>query len=103
MKNVTPTVGCFAESKQGRDKGRFYIIKTVEEKGFVTVVDGNYKKLTSPKKKSLKHLRLLPDKAEIIAQKLIEGKQVFDSEIYSALRPYNDKTFISQNSEVEGV
>lgn len=41
------------------------------------------------KKKNLKHLYLLPDKAETIALKLIEGKQVFDTEIYSALKNYN--------------
>ena len=44
----------------------------------------------APKKKNLKHLRLLPEKAESIAAKLAEGKQVFDTEIYSALKNYNN-------------
>ena len=53
------------------------------------MVDGNFKKLAAPKKKNLKHLRLLPEKAEAIAAKLIEGRQVFDTEIFSALKSYN--------------
>ena len=89
MKNSTPTPGGYVESKQGRDKGRYYIIKTVWAGGFVEVVDGNFKKLANPKKKNAKHIRLLPEKAEAISVKFAEGKQVFDTEIYSALKTYN--------------
>ena len=42
-----------------------------------------------PKKKNLKHLRLLPEISEIIGEKLINGDKVFDSEVYSALKTYN--------------
>lgn len=89
MKNKIPETGGICQSTQGRDKDRYYIISVVNADGTVFVVDGNFKKLASPKKKNLKHLRLLPEKAESIAAKLIEGKQVFDSEIYSALKNYN--------------
>ena len=51
---------------------------------------GNFKKLAEPKKKNLKHIRLLPEKAEAIAAKFADGRQVFDSEVYSALKTYNN-------------
>lgn len=89
MKNKIPVTGGICQSTQGRDKDRYYIISVVNADGTVLVVDGNFKKLASPKKKNLKHLRLLPEKAETIAAKLIDGRQVFDSEIYSALKNYN--------------
>jgi ribosomal protein L14E/L6E/L27E len=89
MKVTTPAVGGICQSKQGRDKGRYYLIVGTEPGGLIAVTDGNFKKLATPKKKNLKHLYLLPDKAETIALKLIEGKQVFDTEIYSALKNYN--------------
>lgn len=89
MKVTTPAVGGICQSKQGRDKGRFYLIVGTEPGGLIAVTDGNFKKLATPKKKNLKHLYLLPDKAETIALKLIEGRQVFDTEIYSALKNYN--------------
>ena len=89
MKVKTPVIGGICQSTQGRDKDRFYLIKEIYPDGLVGVVDGNFKKLATPKKKNLKHLRLLPEKAEAIAAKLIEGRQVFDTEIFSALKSYN--------------
>ena len=56
----------------------------------VGLVDGNFKKLADPKRKNLKHLRLLPEKADAIAEKLADGRQVFDTEVYSALKIYNN-------------
>ena len=90
MKVKTPEQGGICQSLQGRDKDRYYLIAAVNADGTVLVTDGNFKKLASPKKKNLKHLRLLPEKAESIALKLAEGKQVFDTEIYSALKNYNN-------------
>lgn len=89
MKVKTPVIGGICQSTQGRDKDRYYLIKTVYEDGSVGVVDGNFKKLASPKRKNLKHLRLLPEKAESIAAKFEDGRQVFDTEVYSALKNYN--------------
>jgi len=89
MKNKTPVPGGICESLQGRDKGRFYIITGVNPDGSVYIADGNFKKLGAPKKKNLKHLRLLPESAEAIGEKLLNGGKVFDSEIYSALKNYN--------------
>ncbi|MDE7083322.1 MAG: KOW domain-containing RNA-binding protein [Clostridia bacterium] len=89
MKVTSPAVGGICQSKQGRDKGRYYLIVGIEQGGLIAVTDGNFKKLATPKKKNIKHLRLLPDKAETIALKFVKGKQVFDTEIYSALKNYN--------------
>lgn len=90
MKVKVPVIGGICQSTQGRDKDRYYVIRIIFEDGTVGVVDGNFKKLASPKKKNLKHLRLLSDKAETIAAKFADGRQVFDSEIYSALKLYNN-------------
>lgn len=89
MKLKNPIIGGICQSTQGRDKDRFYLIREIYPDGSVGVVDGNFKKLAAPKKKNLKHIRLLPEKAEAISVKFAEGKQVFDSEIYSALKSYN--------------
>lgn len=89
MKNKIPALGGICQSVQGRDKGRYYIISAIFDDGSVAVVDGNFKRLASPKKKNLKHVKLLPEKAEAIASKFIEGGHVFDTEVYSALKTYN--------------
>ncbi len=89
MKVKTPETGGLCQSIQGRDKGRYYIIVSVSGES-VFVADGNFKRLASPKKKNTKHLRFLPEKAENIALKLSDGTLVFDTEIYSALKNYNN-------------
>ena len=89
MKVKTPVIGGICQSTQGRDKDRFYLIREIYPDGSVGVVDGNFKKLAAPKKKNLKHVRLLPEKAEAIAVKFADGRQVFDTEVYSALKTYN--------------
>lgn len=88
MKLKTPVIGGVCKSTQGRDEGRYYIICGIE-KDAVLVTDGNFKKLQSPKKKNVKHLYLLPERAQAIGEKLMDGRQVFDTEIYSALKNYN--------------
>ena len=90
MKVKSPVIGGICQSTQGRDKDRYYIVKVINDDGTVGVVDGNFKKLAEPKKKNLKHIRLLPEKAEAIAAKFADGRQVFDSEVYSALKTYNN-------------
>ena len=89
MKKTEAVPGGIALSTQGRDEGRYYLIKEERPGGYVLDCDGNYKKLASPKKKSLKHVRLLPEKVETIAEKFSCGGKVFDSEVYSALKAFN--------------
>ncbi|MDE5729451.1 MAG: KOW domain-containing RNA-binding protein [Clostridia bacterium] len=89
MKVKTAVIGGICKSTQGRDKGRHYIISEIISESAVLAVDGNFKKLASPKKKNLKHIELLPESAESIGAKLLRGDKVFDTEIYSALKAYN--------------
>jgi len=82
-------VGSVVYSKQGRDAGRAYVIcASADEEGYVWVVDGEVRTLAKPKRKNTRHLRYKGQDLEALAVKFAEGKQVFDSEIKSALRAY---------------
>lgn len=83
-------VGSVVLSKQGRDKGNYFLVTSVGN-GFVMLVDGGARKFASPKKKNVKHVSDSGVKLEAIAQKLAEGKKVFDSEVKSALRQLNQQ------------
>jgi len=85
------SVGTVVLSKCGRDKGRYFVVCQVLDDGYVLLADGVMRKLAHPKKKKLKHVAVTQDKLQAIAEKLLGGKKVFDSELKSALRPYNDK------------
>ena len=79
-------VGFVVYSKAGRDAERRYLVTRVLENGFVMLVDGEIRKLENPKKKNVRHCRFKGEVLEVIKDKLNNGKEVFDSEIRSALR-----------------
>ncbi len=85
MKVKTPEIGGVCISLQGRDAGSAYVILSVLP-GCVTVADGTSRKVSNPKKKNIKHIRLLPVKAESVEKDIAEGKPVYDHQIAYALR-----------------
>ena len=84
-------VGSIVYSKAGRDCGKCYIIVGFDEKGFAFVANGEEKTVAAPKRKNVKHLESAGDVNQVIGDKFLSGKQVFDSEIKSALRAYSGK------------
>ena len=79
-------------SKAGRDQGRCYVLIGLDEKeGYVWVADGEVRTIARPKRKNSRHLDYRGEDLEGLAVKLIEGKQVFDTEIRSALRAYGNE------------
>jgi len=90
MNEFKAEIGSLCFSKSGRDSERYYIITEIIDDEYVMICDGKHRKLSKTKKKKLKHLKFKGQIFESIADKLKNKKQVFDSEIYSALRPFND-------------
>lgn len=76
-------------SKSGRDSGRYFAVVALERENYVRIADGDVRRLKNAKLKNVKHLKVTGDRLERIAEKLEAGAQVFDSELYSALRLYD--------------
>ena len=76
-------------SKSGRDGGRYFAVVAVEDERFVRIADGHIRRLKNAKRKNVIHLKETGDRLERIAEKLETGVQVFDSELYSALKLYD--------------
>ena len=49
-------VGQYVKSKAGRDHDRIYLILDIVDDNFVLLVDGNLRKIDSPKLKKARHL-----------------------------------------------
>jgi len=50
--------GIVVKAIAGRDRGSIFVVKELtENRGYVLIADGKTRKLESPKKKSIKHLR----------------------------------------------
>lgn len=89
--NENIKIGAIVLSKSGRDKGRYFIICKIISEEYVLLVDGHVRKLSKPKLKKIKHISVTENAADNIAIKFENNKQVFDSEIFSALKTYNVK------------
>jgi len=54
-------IGCMVISLAGRDKGKLAAVVDVIDKNYVLIADGRIRKTDSPKKKKLKHLRIIAE------------------------------------------
>lgn len=75
-------VGQVVRSIAGRDMGRLFIILSIIDDSYVTIVDGKYRKLANPKKKKMKHLCIYNHYIDI------EVPSFNDSYIRKNLLPY---------------
>ena len=83
-------IGEIVSSTAGRDNGRFYVVIAIDGEDRVKVSDGEKRSMKNAKLKNTKHLNATGHILDKIAQKLIAGEQVFDTELRSALRSYNE-------------
>ncbi len=81
--------GDIVYSKSGRDEGRYFVVVEVVDETFVRIADGDLRRIRNAKLKNVRHLRATGDRLERIAEKLELGAQVFDTELYSALKLYD--------------
>lgn len=83
------TVGQFAVSKAGHDKGALYVI-VAREGDFAFLCDGRAKTPQNPKKKRLKHIQPVGRMVEeALFSKLNKGETVYPEEIRYAIKQYN--------------
>ncbi|MCM1043097.1 MAG: KOW domain-containing RNA-binding protein [Corallococcus sp.] len=88
MKDRILTLGDVVLSKKGRDAGNYFLV-VLTDRDFVYIADGRKHALAKPKKKNAKHLTYFGS-LKNLAEKLKNGTKVFDSEVKSALRQFNE-------------
>jgi ribosomal protein L14E/L6E/L27E len=84
-------LGQVVYSKAGRDSDKYFAVVEIVGDNYVRIADGDVRRIKNAKLKKEKHLASNGDILEKIAQKLRSGAQIFDAELYSALRFYNEK------------
>lgn len=84
MERIPLEVGRVAESLQGRDRGRYFVILQILDEQYVLLADGDTRKLAHPKKKKVKHLHAKPALVPGIAEGL-ESRRLLDSDLRKAL------------------
>ena len=95
-------VGHIVISLAGRDKERlFYVLKT--EENFVYLADGSLRKIESPKKKKVKHVKVfISDNESRVSQKLRSGEKVLNSEMRKALSDFSEMHLQAEGGNLLG-
>lgn len=88
MRDHLIEIGKIVFSKSGRDAGKCFIIYDIIDEDYVYLVDGSLRRLAKPKKKKVKHIELKPAVLDEIREKILNGKEVFDSEIKQGIENY---------------
>ncbi len=83
MDRIALEPGRVVLSREGRDRGRYFIVLEVPDEAFVVVADGLTHKLHHPKKKNIKHVRPKPVKMDL--QQSFPSGHMLDSDLRSFL------------------
>ena len=83
MDDIYPSA--FVESVAGRDKGKIFVVLSVQDENYVAISDGRMRKLDRPKRKKKKHLKALGKHSVFLEAKLKEGVKVTNSELRTAI------------------
>ena len=79
-------------SVAGRDKGKMFIITGRIDEDYVYISDGKMRRAEKPKKKKIKHLRLIEEEIEFIARRMSENNKVTNSELRKTINNYIENT-----------
>lgn len=86
-------LGQIVYSTAGRDEGRTFVVVEIIDENYVRIADGDLRRIKSAKLKKIKHLKSSGETLDKIAEKLENRQIVFDSELKSAIRAYNDNNY----------
>jgi len=79
--------GEFVYASAGRDEGKCFIVLSVED-NYLYLCDGKSRKVSNPKKKKIKHVRLTGDKDDFIVNKLETVGKLTNKEVRYSLNNY---------------
>ncbi|GFI61674.1 hypothetical protein IMSAG049_00835 [Clostridiales bacterium] len=84
------TVGQVVYSKSGHDKGKSFIIISIEGE-YLYLVDGKSRRIDKPKKKKMKHVQITGHYDQEIKAKLENDKYILDADFAKALKQYGNQ------------
>lgn len=83
------SIGQVVKSRAGRDKGRIFLVYGVVDEQYVYIVDGDLRRLDSPKKKKIKHLIVFNTVLPEFKEKIENSVKINNSYIRKILEPFN--------------
>lgn len=82
-------IGQVVRSKAGRDKDRVFLVFEIIDRTRVSIIDGDLRKIDSPKLKKIKHLDVYNTVVPELKYKLDNKKKINNSFVRKILEPFN--------------
>ena len=92
--------GSIVIAKAGRDKGNYFIVLSLDGI-YAYICDGGIRKVTTPKKKKMKHLKSVEHIDDFISEKISSGGKVTNREVRRSIYKYVHGTELEENSPHE--
>lgn len=75
-------------SKAGRDKGKIFLVKEIIDEDYVSIIDGDLRKLDNPKRKKIKHLMVYNTVLTDLEDKIVNNININDAYIRKLLETF---------------
>lgn len=90
MKRVSGIqIGQYVRSKAGRDKNHIFLVLTVIDHEHVLVVDGDVRRIETPKKKKIKHLYEYKQISDVVREKRTDDKKLTNLTIRKEIEKFD--------------
>lgn len=81
-------------SKSGRDQGKAFIVVRVINERYLSISDGDLRKIERPKKKNIRHLQITSQRADDLLDSLHKGEMPANHVIKKNIKQIVDKGLI---------
>jgi len=81
-------------SKSGRDQGKAFIVIRVINERYLSISDGDLRKIERPKKKNIRHLHFTSQRADDLLDSLHKGEITANHVIKKSIKQIIDKGLI---------
>ena len=82
-------LGRIVRSTAGRDCGKLLLVVGVEDENHLLLADGKLRTIEKPKKKKLRHVKVLPGGSQQLQEELLGGKTVLNAELRKIIAEYD--------------
>ena len=86
--------------RAGRDKGRVMIVVRIIDSDYVYIADGDLRKVEKPKKKKIKHLKVLNKISKDISLRLAKKRKLSNEEIKLTLEKLIDDNVKKTSNQI---
>jgi len=83
---VNISIGQLVASNAGRDQTNIYLVVGTLQNKYLLLADGRERKLSNPKQKNIRHVKVFKSIAQGVADKIQSGMKITDEEIRQAIK-----------------